>query len=120
VKARIYPDSEGEQWIIADDDQKYVDGPFIEIPDEVGEPMRRVQGHWAVVSKAFTEWVESQIEANGGDDYRDYLAGELTEAQLEARRGGCTHPNVTNTGSDRFPASECLDCGRRHYPERWL
>ena len=118
MRARIYQ-VEDDQWLIADDDEKYVEGPFIEIPDEVGQPMRAAQEQWSVVSKALAEWVDGQIETNG-EDYRDYLTGQITESQWEARRAGCAHANVTNEGTDKWPRTECVDCGRRHYREKWL
>lgn len=115
MKARIYQD-EHEQWIIADDDEEYVEGPIIDLPDELAEPMRTAQDQWQKASKLFSGWVERQIAANGGDDYRDYLTGVITESQWRARRDGCSH-KATVTAHGR---TECVDCGRRHYPERWL
>lgn len=120
MKARIYP--EDDYWIVAGDDEPYVDGPFIEIPDDLGGAMRAAQDQWDKASKAFSAWVENHIKEQGGEDYRDYITGELSESQWRARAARCEHPNTVEIGGEftRVARVECPDCGRRYYAERWL
>jgi len=113
VKVQLW-ETEQEQWQIADTDEP--DGP--ELPLRVIQAYRfaaEVWNHAQTILRAEIEKVRDAEpeEAQDSGDVDEWLRGEITRAEYDARLAGCDHPE--DQREPFYSGARCKACARWVY-----